>query len=250
MSEASPGATDTYSVVLGSAPVGTVVITPTFDASQVQVTPSSLSFTATDYDTARDFTVTVVDDDVNEPSPHVSTITHSVTAGSDPAYAAITPNPVAVDITDDDVPGITLTPPTLTVAENAFNTYQIVLDSEPTADVTVVFNDGTEADAGFSSVTFTAGPTGNWDTVRNVVVSVPDNAVADGTRADEITHTVTSTDGDYSGLDPTVSVSITDDDGLPQVDILDVTQVETDGTTTFTFDVSVAPLSASPITLT
>ncbi len=172
VSEATPGVTDSYSVVLGSAPVGTVVITPSFDANQVTVTPASRSFTAADYDTPKNFTVTVIDDDIDEAATHVSTITHLVTAGSDPAYAALTPDPVAVDITDDDVPGITLTPTSLTVEEDGSDTYQIVLDSEPTADVVVTFNDGTEADAGFGSVTFTSA---NWDLARNVVVSVADN---------------------------------------------------------------------------
>ncbi len=78
----------------------------------------------------------------------------------------------------------------------------------------------------------------------------PTTAVADGTRADSITHTVTSSDGDYDELNPTMPVAITDDDGQPQVEILDVTQVETDGTTTFVFDVTVNPVSTNPITVT
>ena len=247
VSEATPAATDSYSVVLGSAPVGTVVVAPSFDAGNVAVTPLSHSFDAGDWDTPKNFTVTVVDDDLDEATPHVSPITHSTTAVSDPAYAALTPDPVAVDITDDDQFGITLTPTPLTVAEGGSNSYEIVLDSQPTHDVVVTFTDGTEAGAGLTEVTFTSG---NWDVGRNVVVSVPDNVVADGGRADSILHTVASSDTNYDGLDPGLPVTITDDEGQPQVDIQNVAQAETDGTTTFVFDVTVSPVSANPITVT
>ena len=40
-------------------------------------------------------------------------------------------------VTDDDTVGVTVTPTELTIDEGASSTYTVVLDTQPTADVTV-----------------------------------------------------------------------------------------------------------------
>ena len=49
-----------------------------------------------------------------------------------------------VSITDDDTAGVTFNPIRLSVNEGGTNTYTVVLDTEPTGDVTVTINDPTD----------------------------------------------------------------------------------------------------------
>ena len=91
--------------------------------------------------------------------------------------------------TDNDTPGVTVTPTSLTVTEGGMNTYTVVLDTQPTATVTVTIVDPTDnADvtANPASLTFT---TTNWDTAQTVTVS----AAEDGDPLEDtatVTHTV------------------------------------------------------------
>ena len=51
-----------------------------------------------------------------------------------------------VSITDDDGAGVSVSESSLTIAEGSSGTYTIVLDSQPTADVTVTINDPSNTD--------------------------------------------------------------------------------------------------------
>ena len=120
-----------------------------------------------------------------------STLPDRVTAGT--RFSA------TVSITDDDGPGVLITPTALTVPEGGSRTYRVKLTSQPTADVTVTINksgssDVTHNDAD-NSLTFTAA---NWASNQTVRVS----AAEDDDHLDEtatISHSVASTDGGLSG---------------------------------------------------
>ena len=78
-----------------------------------------------------------------------ATVTHSVSGGD---YGSVTAaDSVGVTVTDNDTPGVTASPTSLTIGEGtAFNTYTVVLNTQPsgrggrspsartTTDVTVV----------------------------------------------------------------------------------------------------------------
>ena len=92
------------------------------------------------------------------------------------------------------------------------DSFTLVLDSEPTADVviTVSSSDATEATA-TSTLTFTSA---NWNTPQVVTITAVDDDIVDGTQTVTLTVSVDSTtDVNYSGLsDQTVSVDVLDDD--------------------------------------
>ena len=74
------------------------------------------------------------------------------------------------DVTDVTVPaGVTVTPTALAVPEGSSANYTVVLDSEPTADVTVAVQvpEDTEVAVDATEVTFTAD---NWDQAQTVTV--------------------------------------------------------------------------------
>ena len=135
----------------------------------------------------------------------------TVTVGvfADTGYATLAAD-TTLTITDDDTAGVSITAANpFSVSEGATATYTVVLDSQPTADVTVAASSG---DTGAASVSpasrvFTAT---NWNTAQTFTVS----GVADTDTNDEtvgISHSVTSTDTQYANtLVSTVSVSVSD----------------------------------------
>ena len=116
---------------------------------------------------------------------------------------------------DNAAPGVTVSETALTVTEEdpTGESYTVVLDSQPTAEVvvTVAGHAGTEVTPTPTSLTFTRS---NWDTGQTVTVTA-------GSDADTLTDTVTlthsaaSADSDYDGNSITiasVTVTVTDDD--------------------------------------
>ena len=106
------------------------------------------------------------------------------------------------DIVVSAAAGVTVSKSALTVTEEdtTGNTYTVVLDSQPTANVTVTVagHAGTDVTLTPSSsiLTFT---TANWDTVQTVTVTAGDDA---DTTDDSVTltHSAASTDTGYSGI--------------------------------------------------
>ncbi|MEK7540561.1 MAG: Ig-like domain-containing protein, partial [Patescibacteria group bacterium] len=95
------GITDTYTLVLTSQPSANVVITVTGN-TQVASTPTSLTFTSSNWNTTQTVTATAIRDAVVE-GAHTGTITHTAVS-SDLAYNSISISSVAVNITDNYKP--------------------------------------------------------------------------------------------------------------------------------------------------
>ena len=111
-----------------------------------------------------------------------------------------------VNITDDDTAGVTVNLTSLTLDEGGTATYTVVLDTEPTGDVTVTIQDptdNTDVTAGPASLAFTDQ---NWDTAQTVTVSAAqdDNA---GDETATITHTVAGYGTVTTADDVTVAVA-------------------------------------------
>ena len=79
--------------------------------------------------TSAEKTLTVIDDAVAE-SDETITITAGATDYSDSEAVTVT-------IADDDVPGVTVTPTSLEITEGDSSSYQVRLDTQPSADVTI-----------------------------------------------------------------------------------------------------------------
>ena len=114
---------------------------------------------------------------------------------------------------DTDPPGVTVSEAALTVAEEDPNgeSYRVVLDSQPTADVTVTVagHAGTEVTPSPTSLTFT---TSNWDTAQTVMVTAGSDADTVNDTV-TLTHSAASTDGNYQGITiDDVTVTVNDDD--------------------------------------
>ena len=97
------GATDTYTVVLDTAPTGDVVIAVTETSADISVNPTTLTFGTANWSTAQIVTVTAVDDSTAE-EEETATITHSVSTSADTTNypTTLTVDSVSVTVTDND----------------------------------------------------------------------------------------------------------------------------------------------------
>src|SRR2546422_426807 len=122
---------------------------------------------------------------------------------------------MSVTNTDDDVAGIQVTPVAgLTTTEaGGTATFTVVLQSQPTANVTIGLSssDLTEGTVAPASLTFTAA---NWNVAQTVTATGVDDFVDDGDIVYSIvTAAAASSDANYNGLNASdVSVTNTDND--------------------------------------
>ena len=224
-----------YTVVLDSQPTADVTVTVAGHAgTDVTLTPSSatLTFTPMNWDTAQTVTVTAGND--GDSANDSVSLTHSAQS-TDSGYQGITIAGVAVTVNDNDEPSVTVSTMALTVTEEdtAGASYTVVLDSQPTADVTVTVagHAGTDVTLTPSSATLTFTPM-NWDTAQTVTVT----AGNDGDSANDsvsLTHSAQSTDSGYQGITIAgVAVTVNDNDE-PSVTVstmaLTVTEEDTAG---------------------
>ena len=98
------GKSGTYNVRLNTEPAGSVYITVTSDHPSVTVSPSRFSLGRSNWQTGRDVTVYVRND--NDAAVIAATLTHAVDAGATSAdeYDGVTIASVSVSVTDDEAP--------------------------------------------------------------------------------------------------------------------------------------------------
>ena len=232
--EVSEGSSQSYTVVLDTEPAADVmVVVAVPEGAEVAVSPLTLTFTADNWNTPQTVAVTAAqDDDAIDDDP--VTLTHAVSGGD---YEGVTAADVEVSIIEDDTPGVTVSETALTIPEGDSQSYMVVLDTEPAADVMVVVAVPEDAEVAVdeTTLTFTAA---NWNTPQTVAVTAAhdDDAIDD----DPVTLTHTVSGGDYEGVSASeVTVTITEDD-TPALTIADANATEGDGQITFTVRLNVA----------
>jgi large repetitive protein len=196
------GGSDAFNVVLTSEPSGTVTIAvASSDASEGTTVQSSLTFTPANWNQAQTVNVIGVDD-VLADSLQTYTIILSPAVSSDSLYAGMDPADVSVTNLDNDVSGVTVDPTSgLVVSEfGDTDTFTIVLDTAPTANVTISLTSSRPLEGTVlpTSVTFTPS---NWNVPQTVTVTGVNDALADGNQIFTIvTGNAQSTDPTYSNL--------------------------------------------------
>ncbi|KAG1696746.1 hypothetical protein DVH05_017968 [Phytophthora capsici] len=238
------GANATLSVTILSAPLS--LVTVTFSTSlplKVVTTPAVAIFTTTDWNVTKNVQVSAVNNYV-EDADALATIS-TVTTSTDPVYASyLIPN-VSVQVRNDDVAGFIVyqgnnktNAPALVVAEARVinDTYNIVLQAQPTADVSVTLTTSVSIlVVAPTSVTFTSA---TWNVSKAIAVAADDNDVVDGDRFATISSIVTSSDPLYAKKTIAVlDVKITEiKDATPPPKILDAKFLDTATGLSITFD--------------
>ena len=212
------GASNTFSVVLDAQPTANVTVTITgLDATEGTLSTTTLTFTPANWNTPQTVTVTGVDD------PQIDgDIVYTLTATANGGGYTNQTDTVGVVNEDDDTPGITITPNNasgavdgngnlITTEAGASNTFSVVLDAQPTANVTVTITglDATEGTLSTTTLTFTPA---NWNTPQTVTVTGADDPQIDG----DIVYTLTATanGGGYTNQTDTIGVINLDNDNV------------------------------------
>ena len=209
------GTTDNFTVVLTAQPNTDVVISITSgDLTEGTVSPATLTFTNANWNVAQTVTVTGVNDFVIDGNTTYNVSVAVNAAASDNSFDLLAAQTVAVTNTDDDTAGIILSlisGPTTEAGGTA--TFTIVLNTQPSADVTILLssNDATEGSVGPGSVTFTSV---NWNVPQTITVTGQNDFLIDGNvNYLIVTSAALSADVNYNNLDASdVSVVNTDDD--------------------------------------
>ena len=219
------GTSASVDVSLSTAP--TVDVTINFVSSNTAegtVAPASITFNSGNFNTLQTVTVTGVDDMVLDGNIAYMVMT-SITS-ADPDYGVINPSDIALTNNDNEVPppaGVTVNPVMgLITAEVGAgpgpSTFTVVLQTMPTADVTIPLSSDTPAEGSVNptSLTFTAA---NWNVPQLVTVTGVDDAVIDGdVQYAIITGDPTSGDAGYDALTANdvadVTVTNRDDDAF------------------------------------
>ena len=203
------GSSGAYTMRLNTEPSNTVTITVGGASGDVTVSGSPLTFTTSNYGTAQTVTVNAAED--NDTTNDSATLTHGTTSSDTTYGASLSIQDVSVTVTDNDTPGVTVEPTTLSVNEGSSSTYTVKLNTEPTHNVTVTVGGASgEVSVTGSPLTFT---TSNYGTAQTVTV----NAGEDEDTANDsatLTHRAASSDSNYGASlsIQDVSVTVTDND--------------------------------------
>ena len=230
------GGSGTYTVKLNTQPSGDVTVTVNDPTDNLDVTaePASLSFSTTDWATEQTVTVSAAEDD--DSTQDTATVTHTLTGGD---YASFAASNVVVTVTDNDTPGVTVSPLSLTVGEGSTGTYSVVLNTQPSGNVMVaISSNNTEVTVppSSSSLTFT---TTNWSAEQTITVSAGEDADA----ADDMaTLTHDPSGADYGSVSSAIlMVTVTDDDTAGLVVTPPTLSIGEAGSDTFTVKLATQP---------
>lgn len=210
------GASTTFSVKLAEKPEGDVTVSVA-TTGDVTASPATLTFTTTNWNTAKTVTVSATDDDRKLTGRTGSVTFASETTGYD--FADVTRT---MSITDNDTPGFTVTPATLALDEGETKSFSVVLNSQPPSTVVLkITTDRSGVTLSDNSLSFTSS---NWDTAQTVDVTAVDDTAQTGDFTVIVTVGVDSGVNDFTSLaDKALSVTIDDeetvndrdDDGVP-----------------------------------
>ena len=191
------GDTNTYTIVLDTEPTDTVTVAISSNNTDVTLSASPLTV----WDTALTVTVSAAED--ADSTHDTATVTHTVTGGD---YNFVIN--VIVTVTDNDTPGVTVTPPLLTVGEGGTGRYTVRLNTQPSGNVMVaISSNNTDVTVSSSTLTFT---TTSWSTEQTVTVSAGQDADAANDMA-TLTHNPSG--GGYGSVSNAIlMVTVTDYD--------------------------------------
>ena len=249
------GIKDIFSIVLTTIPSESVTVPiSSADPEEGSVFPSEIIFNHTNWNIPQDVTVTGVNDDESDGNQTFMILVQAANS-NDGDYSGYNPEDVEVTNIDDDTPGITVFPTSglFTGEDGSTDTFEIVLNSRPTSDVSIVVssNKPDEGSVSSSQITFTSE---NWSSAKTITVSGQDDFVDDG----DVNYTIelhpsTSSDSDYIGVDPDdIIVTNIDNDtaGFVLSGTSDLSVNESGTTDTFSVKLSSEPLANVSLSVT
>jgi hypothetical protein len=200
------GAATNYTVALGTIPTAPVTVTLVPQAPLL-VSPATLTFSVADWNIPQTVALTHPDTDTLADPPRLRAIAHTL-ASTDAAYDALAVDPLAVAISDNDLPTLTLTAAATSVSEAA-----------GTAATTVILYRNTPATNALAVVMTSSLPeTLHLDSPATIPLGEGSVTLAVGALDDAVVEpdalvTVSATAAGFVG--DAVVIEVTDDDTPP-----------------------------------
>ncbi|MCH8046841.1 MAG: fibronectin type III domain-containing protein [Planctomycetes bacterium] len=221
------GGGTTFTIVLDSQPVSPVSITlGTNNPLEGIANPLSVVFGRDDWFDPVQITIEGQDDQIDDGDQLYSIVINPAVSNDD-RYGGVDPPDVSVTNLDDDTAGVQVSPTSgLVTSENLTTaTFDVVLTSQPTSSVTILFvsSDTSEGTILSPNAVFDAS---NWDQPKTITIQGVDDPDVDGDQPYSIlTSGAISSDPKYSGLnvDDVALVNEDNDDVDPFVAPGDVT---------------------------
>ncbi|MEG3970226.1 DUF4347 domain-containing protein [Microcoleus sp. T2B6] len=240
-----------FTVKLNAQPTADVTIGLRSDnVAEGTVSTNSLTFTPANYNQPQTITVSGVNDLVADgPKPYK--IVTAAAVSTDVNYTNLDPEDVIVTNSDNESPGITVNPTAgLTTGESGTKAnFTVVLNTKPTADVTIGLTSDNVAEGTVSTNSLTFTPA-NWNTPLPVTVTGVDDSIVDGNIDYKIvTALAVSTDPNYKLDAADVSLSNKDDD-TAGVSITTTSTTATEGGANGIYEFKLTSQPRSPVTIT
>ena len=242
------GTTATFSVVLRSRPVSTVMVPiRSMDTTEGVTDTDALEFNPSNWSVEQTVTVTGVDDDeIDGDQPYVIQVGPAQSA--DPDYDGLNAPNVTIINRDNDSASIIVSPISgLVTTENGdHDSFSVVLGTNPSHPVTIPLASSDESEGTVSpeQLIFTRE---NWNVPQEVIVTGVDDSIADG---DQVFYVIVgkavSNDQNYNGYDPdNVEVTNIDNDtpGMYVHPMSGLETTEAGGTAEFTVTLLTQPTS-------
>lgn len=247
------GGKATFSVVLRSQPSGGATVSLSMTSSNTaegKLSDSSLTFTDVDWKSPRIVTVTGQEDDSTADGDQPYTVSFGAAVSTDKNYAGKQVLPLSFINTDNDSPGIDVSPTSGETSEDGDKfTFNVVLRSKPKANVTipVMSTDTSEGKVSPATLTFTPA---NWNTSQPVTVTGVDDDEHDGSPMYQVQLGMpTTTDGGYADLDPP-DVTLTNiDDDIPGFVVSQISNNTSEGGATATFSIKLRSQPKGNVTI-
>lgn len=249
------GTTATFTVALTSQPYENVTISvASSDTTEGTINKNSLFFTPVNWNAPQVVTITGVNDALTDGNvPFQITLGSAVSDDFD--YGGLNVPDVSVTNFDNDVPGVSVTPTTaLTTSESGTTAgFQVVLQTQPSGDVTISLqsDDASEGTPNKTTLTFTAA---NWNVPQMVTVTGQNDDIDDGDVTYHATFTsVTSADPTYNNLSvASLTLQNADNDtaGFTVTPASGLQTTEAGGAAMFTVRLTSQPLNDVTISVT
>ena len=230
----SEGANGSYSVRLNSRPSASVTITPTSGDTVTATVGNAVTFAPAEWSSAKSIQVSGV-------NGGQARISHSVSS-TDTAYAAVTPSPV--DVTVTGTARVRVSALAITAVEHgAAGTYDVWLNTDPGAAVTVTPQTTSSAIALSAALNFNSG---NFRVRQRITVTANTDTNTSSESA-TITHAVSG----YSGVNQGPQVAVTVQDAGSRILVSPTSLTVKEGTSTsYTLTTTTEPTSNVTVTPT
>lgn len=179
------------------------------NSSRISTSKSSLTFTASNWDTEQSVIFTAIDNNIYDGDVTVSVNIKSTSAD---IYYNNLSSGFAITVKDNDVSGIIADTTQATITEGQHITRTFKLKSQPTSNVilNISSNDtNSRLSISKSSLVFTES---NWNIEQSVVFTAIDNNIKDGDVDVLVTIKSSSTDLSYNNLTSTYTITVKDND--------------------------------------